>query len=403
MKEAIKSVAITKFSEKGLIRKSYLEKIEDWLSRPEIIILKGIRRCGKSTILQQIASRTNKKCVYINFDDYRFLQYLDVSLLEEVLKEFPDYDYYFFDEIQKIKGFESWLRTHYDIESHKKFIISGSNISLFVPSLATVLTGRNITFEIFPFSYSEIAERKLATFQEYLIYGGFPEVVLEKDVEKKKLLLLQYFNDILLRDIFERYSIVATQQFKALAQYILSNPGLKISSNKLAKELGINPRSAENYLSYLIDAYLIFEVPFFSYSAKTKYIVGRASKYYSLDNGLSSVLSNRPSEGHLFEALVAQKLRKQNKEQIYYWFDKHEVDFVSQSIAINVVSSKDIPERETRGLIELKSKKKHVKEFFLVGLENKKLENFNVVKVQEFLKNELPNRSKLQGIDPKRK
>jgi len=386
MKEALKSVAITKFTEKGMLRKEYLKKIESWLSRPEIIILKGIRRCGKSTILQQIASRTKKKCVYINFDDYRFLQYLDVSLLEEVLKEFPDCDYYFFDEIQKIKGFESWLRTHYDIESHKKFIISGSNISLFAPSLATVLTGRNITFEIFPFSYLELTEGKLATFQEYLIYGGFPEVVLEKDIEKKKLLLLQYFNDILLRDIFERYSIVATQQFKALAQYIISNPGLKISSNKLAKELGINPKSAENYLAYLIDAYLIFEIPFFSYSAKTKYIAGRASKYYPLDNGLANVLSNRPSEGHLFETLVAQKLRRDNKEQVYYWADKNEVDFVFKDSAVNVVSSEKIPEREVKGLTDLKQKKKHIKEFFLVGLKNGSFQDFKVVEVKEFLK-----------------
>src|SRR3989344_175994 len=243
MQEIIESVAITEFKSSGILREEYLNKIEPWLSRPEIIIIKGIRRCGKSTILRQIATRAKKKSVYINFDDYRFLKHLDISLLEEVLKEFPDYDYYFFDEIQKIKGFESWLRTYYDIQSHKKFIISGSNISLFAPSLATVLTGRNITFEIFPFSYSEMQNKKLGNFQEYLLYGGFPEVVLEKDIEKKKMLLLQYFNDILLRDIFERYSIVATQQFKALAQYIISNTGLKISPNKLAKELGINPLS----------------------------------------------------------------------------------------------------------------------------------------------------------------
>ncbi len=386
MKEIIKNVAITKFSEKGIIRKEYLDKIETWLSRPEIIIIKGVRRCGKSTILRQIANRTKKKCVYINFDDYRFLRYLDVSLLEEVLKEFPDYNYYFFDEIQKIKGFESWLRTHYDIQAHKKFIISGSNISLFAPSLATVLTGRNITFEIFPFSYSEILEKKLATFKEYLLYGGFPEVVLEKDIEKKKLLLLQYFNDILLRDIFERYSIVATQQFKALAQYIISNTGLKISPNKLAKELGINPRSAENYLSYLIDAYLIFEVPFFSYSAKTKYIAGRASKYYTLDNGLTNVLSQRVNEGHLFEALVAQKLRKNNKEQLYYWADKNEVDFISDSKAINVVSSKEIPEREYKGLTELKEKKKHIKEFSLITKEKVVSKKFIHIPIEDFLK-----------------
>ncbi|MBS3100313.1 ATP-binding protein [Candidatus Pacearchaeota archaeon] len=314
------------------------------------------------------------------------MQYLNVSLLEEVLKEFPDYDYYFFDEVQKIKGFESWLRTHYDIQSHKKFIISGSNISLFAPSLATILTGRNITFEIFPFSYLEIKEEKIGNFQEYLLYGGFPEVVLEKDVEKKKRLLLQYFNDILLRDIFERYSIVATQQFKALAQYILSNTGLKISPNKLAKELGINPRSAENYLSYLIDAYLIFEVPFFSYSAKTKYTAGRASKYYTLDNGLTTVLSQRVNEGHLFEALVAQKLRKDEKEQLYYWADKNEVDFIFNNKAINVVSSQKIPEREYKGLTELKEKKKHIKELILITKEKVISNDFIHIPIENFLK-----------------
>ena len=262
-----------------------------------------------------------------------------------------------------------------------------SNISLFAPSLATVLTGRNITFEVFPFDYSEIRLKKLTTFKEYLLYGGFPEVVLEKDIEKKKQLLLQYFNDILLRDVFERYSIVATQQFKALAQYILSNTGLKISSNKLAKELNINPRSAENYLSYLIDAYLIFEVPFFSYSAKTKFIAGRASKYYTIDNGLTTSLSSRISEGHLFEALVAQKFRRNNKEQLYYWSGKNEVDFVFGGKAFNVVSSEKIPEREYNGLRELHSKKKHIQEFILITKIFMNSDEFTNIPIETFLKN----------------
>ena len=149
MEETIKKVALTSFKKRGIPRKKYVSQIESWLERPEIIIVKGIRRSGKSTILQQVAYRTKKRSVYINFDDYRFLHNLDVSLLEEVIKSFPDVEYYFFDEIQKVKGFEKWLRTYYDIKTHKKFIISGSNISLFAPSLGTVLTGRNITFEIF--------------------------------------------------------------------------------------------------------------------------------------------------------------------------------------------------------------------------------------------------------------
>lgn len=383
MEKNLKEIAITKFEKKGILRNEYLKEIENWLDRPEIIIIKGIRRCGKSTILQQVALRSKKKSVYINFDDYRFLQNLNLNLLDTVLKTFPDYDYYFFDEIQKIPGFEKWLRTHYDIKTHKKFIISGSNISLFAPSLGTVLTGRNITFEIFPFNYAEAKD--YVSFQDFIQFGGFPEVVLEKDKERKKQLLTQYFNDILLRDIFERYSVIATQQFKALAQYIISNTGLKISANKLAKELKINQRSAEKYISYLIDAYLIFEVPFFSYSAKTKYVAGRASKYYTLDNGLAYALSQRKNTGHLFESLIAQKLRKKRQEDIYYWSDKNEVDFVSENIAYNVVSSKNIPKRELKGLKDIKRLKKHIKKLILLTIDKDKKDDIEYKTVKSFL------------------
>jgi len=385
MDEIIKQVAKTSFSKTGILREKYLSKIEPWLERPEIIIIKGIRRSGKSTILQQIASRTKKKSIYINFDDYRFIQNLDINLLESTLKAFPKADYYFFDEVQKVSGFEKWLRTHYDIKTHKKFIISGSNISLFAPSLGTVLTGRNITFEIFPFDYKEAKE--LISYNDFLEFGGFPEVVLEKDKEKKKQLLLQYFDDILLRDVFERYPIVATQQFKALSQYIMSNTGIKISANKLAKELGINPRSAESYLSYMIDAYLIFEVPFFSYSTKTKYIAGRASKYYVIDNGLASTLSTKINLGHLTESLIAQKLRQENKDDIYFWLGSNEVDFVSKKIAYNVVSSKKIPQREILGLEEIKKAKKHIKNLILLNPNINKKDLINYKKINDFLLN----------------
>lgn len=387
MKNIIKQVAITKFEARGILRTKYLKKIESWLDRPEIIIIKGIRRCGKSTLLQQIASKAQKKSVYINFDDYRLLQNLNITLLEEILRIFPNYDYYFFDEIQKVNGFEKWLRTHYDIMTHKKFIISGSNISLFAPSLGTVLTGRNITFEIFPFDYDEA--KKIISFEEFIQFGGFPEVVLENDKDKKKELLIQYFNDILLRDIFERYSVIATQQFKALAQYIISNTGLKISANKLANELNINSRSAEKYLSYLIDAYLIFEVPFFSYSAKTKYVSGRASKYYALDNGLVFALSNKKNRGHLIESLIAQKVRKSKKDDLYYWTEKNEVDFISENVAYNVVSSKIIPNREIQGLKDIGKAKKHITKFVLLNEFKDEKNNVDYRIIKNFLLDEM--------------
>jgi len=356
MIETIKTIAITDFKETGIFREKYVTKINQWLSRPEIIIIKGVRRSGKSTILKQVASKI-KNAIYINFDDYRLLQHLDISLLDEVIKTYPYAKYFFFDEIQKIPKFESWLRTYYDIKTHKKFIISGSNISMLSPALGTVLTGRNITFEIFPLDYEEFKKFGGKSLEKYMQFGGFPEIVLEKDEDKKIQLLAQYFNDIILRDILEKHKITPTYQFKSVAQYIISNTGLKISANKLGKELGINSRTAENYLSHMIDAYLIFEVPFFSYSAKTKYLAGRASKYYCIDNGLTSALSSKSNRGRLFETIVAQTLRRK-KSELYYWSGKKEVDFIQEQKAYQA----SVTTVDTDAFLELKEKFKYINE-----------------------------------------
>ncbi|MFH1174367.1 MAG: ATP-binding protein [archaeon] len=360
MDETIRATAITSFKQTGIPRKKYVDQIEKWLSRPEIIIIKGVRRSGKSTILKQVAARL-KKTVYVNFDDYRLLPHLRLELLERILQTHKEAKYFFFDEIQKVPQFESWLRTHYDIKSHKKFIISGSNISLLSPSFGTVLTGRNITFEIFPLDFEEFRLFGGSVIEQYLQFGGFPEVVLEKDEEKKTQLLVQYFNDILLRDILEKHQIAPTQQFKAVAQYILSNTGLKVSANKLAKELGINSRTAESYLSFMIDAYLIFEVPFFSYSAKTKYLAGRASKYYCIDNGLAFALSTRANKGSLFESIVAQILRRKD-QSLYYWMGKKEVDFVQEQNAYQA----SLTTADADAFNEIKQTFKHIKKTQIV-------------------------------------
>ena len=233
------------------------------------------------------------------------------------------------------------------------------------PKLGTVLTGRNITFEIFPLDYDEFKTFGGTTLEQYMLFGGFPEIVLEENEEKRLQLLAQYFNDILLRDILEKHDISPIQQFKAVAQYIIANTGLKISANKLAKELGINSRTAENYLSHMIDAYLIFEVPFFSNSTKTKYLAGRASKYYCIDNGLTNALSAKPNKGHLFETIVAQMLRRKNPE-LYYWAGKKEVDFIQKQEAYQV----SITTIDQEAFTELKKQFRHIKETHTITPKN---------------------------------
>ncbi len=220
---------------KTILRSSYVDKITDYLSRKEVIILKGIRRSGKSTIMRQVISQIENG-IYVNLDDYRFFEHKSIELLETILNMFTGNKklYLFLDEIQTIPHFETWLRTHYDKETNVKFIVSGSNSTLMSNDLATLMTGRTITFEITPLSFTEYQTFSDKGLQEYLEFGGFPEVVLEQNPEKKRELLSNYFNTIVEKDIILKSRVQQDKQLKELLKYLLGNPGIRISANKLS-------------------------------------------------------------------------------------------------------------------------------------------------------------------------
>lgn len=136
---------------KTIHRKVYVDQILKYISRKEVLVIKGIRRCGKSTIMRQVLSEIENG-VYVNLDDYRFFDHKSVELLERILQIYLGNEKVciFLDEIQTIPNFESWLRTHYDKETNVKFIVSGSNSTLLSKDLATLMTGRTITFEVTP-------------------------------------------------------------------------------------------------------------------------------------------------------------------------------------------------------------------------------------------------------------
>lgn len=369
-------------------RKKYLQEIKPWLNEKEIIIIKGIRRCGKTHIMHQLIKTLPKENVfYINFDDFRFDNYLQIELLEQImnLRDETKPSYFFLDEIQRIQGFEKWLRTYYDREENTKFIIGGSNISLLSPKLSTVLTGRNITFEIYPLDYKEFQTFSKEPMETYLKFGGFPEVVLTEDETTKRKRLEQYINDIITKDIIEKYEISNITQLKALVKFFLNNPGIKISANKLGKQLHIHKDTAQKYIEYIKDTFLIFEVPYFSYSAKTKYIGAQAPKYYCIDNGIHTITTTRENKGTLLENAVAIKLLQTNKE-IFYWQNIVEIDFVADNKAIQVTATKEIPQREIDAFIQFKKAHKKIKKHILISSEKKgKEENIQCIATEEFL------------------
>lgn len=366
---------------KTIERSLYIDKIVNYLNRKEVLVLKGIRRSGKSTIMRQVLSKV-KNGIYVNLDDYRFFEFKSVELLEKILNMYLGEEkiYLFLDEIQTIPNFESWIRTHYDKESNVKFIVSGSNSSLMSKDLATLMTGRTITFEITPLNFVEFLDFSDKGLQEYLEFGGFPEIVLEDSLEKKRELLSNYFNTIVEKDIILKYGLKQDRQFKELLKYLLGNPGVRISANKLSKQLGISINTVKSYLEYAQEVYLLLEVPFFSYSAKTKFIASRVSKYYTIDNGFTKLFTTRFEKSKAYENSVALYFFKE-REDLYYWINKNEVDFVYKDKAINVVASNIIPQREFKGLEEIKKEFKFLKNFILIGEKNSK----DTISLQTFL------------------
>src|SRR4030042_696403 len=230
------------------------------------IIISGIRRCGKSTLLRQFMKKL-ENFYYLNFEDQRLAGFeaSDFEKLNDSFKElFGETKYYFLDEIQNVPGWERFVRKMQD--AGKKFFITGSNASLLSRELGTKLTGRHITYELFPFSYLEMLKlRKLkpspSSFEEYLIKGGFPEY-LQHDNDA---ILQQLFKDILNRDIVVRHKLRKSKLVEQLALYLLSNSGKEFSYNQLKKMLNVGSTNTMTaYVSYFEESYLLFTIPKFA-------------------------------------------------------------------------------------------------------------------------------------------
>lgn len=385
----------------GVARKRYMAEIMPFLERKEIIIIKGIRRSGKSTIMKQMMNALVKEkhtsiddIVYINLEDYRLINDLSLQLLERLLESRPNKNakfYLFIDEIQLITNWEKWVRTYYDKSIGVKFIISGSCASLLDKEYATALTGRNVTFQVKPLSFVEFLSFKKdknqqKLLEEYLELGGFPEIVLETNGDMKKRLLKQYMDDILNKDIINRHNIRDARQVLLLAKYINSNVGQKTSFNKIAKAFGMSVETIIRYVQYMIDAYLICEVPFHSYSVKVKYDKAKQPKYYIADNGLINIMDIEFSKNFDKKYENAVFLKLSEKYGLTYWQDGKEVDFIFENTGVNVTAADKIAAREFDGLEQLKEKDKNIKNLILVTQNTSKQEDkIKVVSLLNFL------------------
>jgi len=325
------------------------------LGAPLVNVVKGVRRAGKSSIVLKLIQEQGleRNSLIINLEDPRIPFNIDSQFLMDSFEAYFSYvdpkgsSLVVIGEAQHAKGWERFAR--YVVEAKNiKCIVTGSSSQLLSEEYATTLTGRHIDLEVYPLSFSEFLDFKgiashtpleieknrlliLNAFNEYMQYGGFPEVVLASSDEVKPSILRNYFEDILIKDIVKRYKIKRVPQIEAIAKDCLSNIATIISMRNLANTYSVSLRTVERFLEYFSNAYLFVLVKKFSFSKREQERSLR--KIYVIDGGFYSALGFKflEQKDKLMENIVALELiRRYEKESIYYWQDyqNHEVDFI---------------------------------------------------------------------------
>lgn len=322
-------------------------------------IITGIRRCGKSTLMLQLLRRDYKEAIYLNFDDIR-LSGFDTGDFNRLHKEIEksNLKVLFFDEIQIVTGWEKFINQL--LREGFKVFITGSNASMLSSELGTHLTGRHLSMELFPFSYSEFiglrnVDNNDQAVMSYLKNGGIPEYIKSG----LPVILNTLVDDILFRDVAVRHSVRDITSLRQLTTFLITNIGNLVSANKLVGMFDIkSPATFLEYFSYLKNAYLIEFVPLFSHSLKKQ--ARNPKKVYVMDMGVytENSVSTSDNMGRRFENLIFLQLRRKFS-QIFYYHDKGECDFIAMekntvigAIQVCLSVNDENFDRELNGLME---------------------------------------------------
>lgn len=388
----------------GIDRLYYVNKIHNLLSSEQIIVVKGARRVGKSFIIRQfIKSLIDKdippeRTLMINFEDPRFVE-LNTAVLEDIYKTYLEFvkpnglPYIFLDEVQEVDNWEKWVRMMHELNKARIFI-SGSNAHLLSRELSTLLTGRHIDITVLPLSFKEFTffckidnndiisgDTKTKTLlREYLEFGAFPKIVLSA---QKKELLLDYFEDIINRDLIRIFNIRKSDKLKSLAKYYLSNISTLTTYRSVEKFLDISVDTIEKFSEYLESAYLLYFVKRFSYKVKEQENSPR--KVYAIDTGLANAIGFRFLEnmGRIIENIVFLELKRRQIEnptmEISYWKDSlhREADFVIK-YGLNVTQIIQVCWQ----IDDIKTKEREIKSLCL-GMEESRL-NEGIVITEDY-------------------
>ena len=337
-----------------IIREKYLSKIRPFYDQDLIKVITGIRRCGKSVILNQIIDElkekgiNKKQIIYINFE---FEDYYDIcnhrdfnNYIENKMVEEKKY-YLFFDEIGRVDKWElaiNSLKAKYG--NRVSIFITGSNSDLLSGELATHIAGRYVSFKVYPFTFKEVCELKNITnknkyelldeFNDFIIWGGMPQRFLMNSEEQVRIYLSDIYNSIVIKDIVERFKIKDLDLFNKILTYIVTTPSQIFSaeslSNYLLKDkIETSKITIYNYLEYMCRALLINKAE--RYDIRGKRILSGKYKYYLTDLGLGQIVNQERKKqlGAYLENIVYNELISRGYDVKVGTLENGEVDFIA--------------------------------------------------------------------------
>jgi len=370
------------------IREKYLRKIRGFYHSEDIIkVITGVRRCGKSCLMEMIVDelRAEGTCedqiFYLNLDQRGYRRIKTADQLEELIEDRIRNDklnYLFIDEVQNVNGFEEVLNGFRE-EGKCSIFITGSNSYLLSGELATKLTGRYIEFEMYPLTFEEYEQMKafynieidsnpISELQAYILEGGFPRTVRIESLEDKRNYTKSVVEEIFEKDIRKRVKIRNKESFEAIRQYIINNFGATTSINNLYEDLRknghiVSRQTLSRYINALVDAKVLYGCSRFdmksrkSLSGEKKYYISDLSFYYALNT------DNRINYGPVLENIVYFYARSKGDDVSVGRIGKLECDFIMRSpemnysyvqIAYTIMTSKKTEDREYRPLEQIR-------------------------------------------------
>ena len=319
----------------------------------------GVRRCGKSTVMRQRMRGSDKPWFYVNFESPLLTQFelRDTIRLDSLIGK-SGAKRLFFDEVDQLTGWEKYVRQKLDEGFH--VCVSGLNASLLEGEIGTKLTGRHVSKELFPFSFSEYLEftgkaRTPDSAADYVRDGGFPRYLQTHE----EIVLQELFDDIVYRDVVVHNKIRDVSAVRELSAYLVENIGCRFTASKMLRPLNVASASTvTQWCEWLEKAYLFFFVPIFSDSEKSRLL--NPKKVYCIDTGLEYAVSSRriPNDGARFENMVYLALRRRSRDISYFDADG-ECDFivrnrhaVTDAIQACTRLTDEAMDREIEGLVK---------------------------------------------------